>query len=229
MTRGLLPGTKLAVARIQDPLNDTRYGTMRLLNILTGLPVSIPVVVQQAQPALFNATKQVAPASPANVCASCRTAFVVSGANFPDALSAGVRAYAQGIPMILTDPAALSPEAAQTLKDLQTQQVVIVGGEAAVSAAVADTLTKATQDGGLGLVVARVSGADRLATAVAGHAVLHAEPDEHHAFRASASPTVNTVLLARGDTFPDSLTAAVQGIGSLFGVQSDQRWRRHRR
>ncbi len=45
------PGTKLTVARIQDPLNDTRYGTMRLLNILTGLPVSIPVVVQQVQPA----------------------------------------------------------------------------------------------------------------------------------------------------------------------------------
>ncbi len=31
---------------------------------------------------------------------------------------------------------------------------------------------------------------------------------------------VTTVLLARGDTFPDSLTAAVQGVGSLFGVQS---------
>ena len=92
------PGTKLAVARIQDPLNDTRYGTMRLLNILTGLPVSIPVVVQQVQPALFNATKQVAPVSPANVCAFCRSAFLVSGANFPDALSAGVRAYAAGHP-----------------------------------------------------------------------------------------------------------------------------------
>ncbi len=118
-------GTKLDVARIQDPLNDTRYGTMRLLNILTGLPVSIPVVVQQVQPALFNATKQVAPASPANVCTLCRSAFVVSGANFPDALSAGVRAYADGIPMILTDPAALSPEAVQTLKDLQTQQVYV--------------------------------------------------------------------------------------------------------
>ena len=156
----------MTVARIQDPLNDTRYGTMRLLNILTGLPVSIPGIVQQVQPALFNATKQVAPASPANVCAMCRSAFLVSGANFPDALSAGVRAYADGIPMILTDPAALSPEAVQTLKDLQTQQVYIVGGEAAVSAAVADQVTKATQDGGLGLVVARISGADRLATAV---------------------------------------------------------------
>ena len=46
-----VPGTKLTVARIQDPINDTRYGTMRLLNILTGLPVSIPVVVQQPTPA----------------------------------------------------------------------------------------------------------------------------------------------------------------------------------
>ena len=38
--------------------------------------------------------------------------------------------------------------------------------------------------------------------------------------RPQPSPIIHTVLLARGDTFPDSLTAAVQGIGSLFGVQS---------
>jgi putative cell wall-binding protein len=214
-----VPGTKLTVARIQDPINDTRYGTMRLLNILTGLPVSIPAVVQQPTPALFNATKQVAPVSPANVCTTCRTAFVVSGANFPDALSAGVRAYAQGIPMILTDPAALSPEASQTLKDLQTQQVVIVGGEAAVSAAVADSLTKATQDGGLGLVVARVSGADRISTAVAVMQYSTRNPT-NTSLPGLGITTLNTVLLARSDTFPDSLTAAVQGIGSLFGVQT---------
>ncbi len=214
----LAPGTKLSVGRIQDPLNDTRYGTMRLLNILTGLPVSIPVAVQQTQPAMFNATKQVAPASPANVCATCRTAFIVSGANFPDALAAGVRAYAQGIPMILTDPAALSPEATQTLKDLQTQQVVIVGGETAVSAAVADSLTKATQDGGLGLVVARVSGADRLSTAVALMQYSSRNPT-NTSLPGLGLTDLTTVLLARSDTFPDSLTAAVQGHGSLFGVQ----------
>jgi putative cell wall-binding protein len=213
------PGTKLSVARIQDPLNDTRYGTMRLINIATGLPISIPVAVQQAQPALFNATLQKAPASPVNTCSFCRSAFLVSGANFPDALSVGVRAYADGIPLILTDPAALSPEARQTLLDLQTQQVYIIGGTAAVSQAVQDELTKATQDGGLGVVVARISGADRLATAVAVH---------QFATRAATNTTlpglsrlaVTTILLARGDTFPDSLTAAVQGVGSLRGVQT---------
>ncbi len=138
--------------------------------------------------------------------------------------------------MILTDPAALSPEAAQTLKDLQTQQVYIVGGEAAVSAAVADKLTKATQDGGLGLAVARISGADRLATAVAVHqfAVRNATNTSLPGLSLSSATVgvvihnITTVLLARGDTFPDSLTAAVQGIGSLFGVQADQRWHRHR-
>ncbi len=217
------PGTKLAVARVQDPLNDTRFGTMRLINIATGLPISIPLAVQQAQPALFNATLQKAPASPTNSCVTCRSAFLVSGANFPDALSVGVRAYGNGIPLILTDPAALSPEARQTLQDLQTQQVYIIGGTAAVSQAVQDTLTKATQDGGLGLVVARIGGADRLQTAVQVH---------QFATRAATNTTlpglipggvtgnVTTILLARGDTFPDSLTAAVQGIGSLKGVQS---------
>jgi hypothetical protein len=213
------PGTKLAVGRIQDPLNDTRFGTMRLINIATGLPISIPLAVQQAQPALFNGTLQKAPASPTNSCVTCRSAFLVSGANFPDALSVGVRAYADGIPLILTDPAALSPEAKATLQDLQTQQVYIIGGTSAVSQAVQDTLTKATQDGGLGLVVARIGGADRLQTAVQVH---------QFATRAATNTTlpglsrlfVTTVLLARGDTFPDSLTAAVQGVGSLKGVQS---------
>ena len=145
---------------------------------------------------------------------------MVSGANFPDALSAGVRAYAQGIPMILTDPAALSPEAAQTLKDLQTQQVVIVGGDDCGFAAVADDLTKATQDGGLGLVVARVSGADRsVDTAVALMQYSTRNPT-NTSLPGLGLANLTTVLLARSDTFPDSLTAAVQGIGSLFGVQS---------
>jgi hypothetical protein len=142
--------------------------------------VSIPVVVQQVQPALFNQTgtpgsaagtsQAATTVSAANKCTTCRSAFLVSGTNFPDALAAGVRSYSRGIPMILTDPAALSPEARQTLRDLQTQQVYIIGGTAAVSQAVQDELVKATQDGGLGLAVARISGADRLQTAVAIHA-----------------------------------------------------------
>jgi hypothetical protein len=229
------PGTKLAVARVQDPLNDTRYGTMRLLNILTGLPVSIPVVVQQVQPALFNQTgtpgsatgtsQAATTVSAANKCATCRSAFLVSGTNFPDALAGGVRSYSRGIPMILTDPAALSPEARQTLRDLQTQQVYILGGTAAVSQAVQDELVKATQDGGLGLAVARISGADRLQTAVAIHSWatrLASNTSLPGSTVGAANPftaNVTTVLLARGDTFPDSLSAAVQGRGSLFGVQ----------
>ena len=95
----------------------------------------------------------------------------------------------------------------------------IIGGTTAVSQAVQDSLTKATQDGGLGLVVARIGGADRLQTAVQVH---------QFATRAATNTTlpglsrtkVTTVLLARGDTFPDSLTAAVQGVGSLKGVQT---------
>ena len=228
----LAPGTKLAVTRVQDPLNDTRYGTMRLLNILTGLPVSIPVVVQQVQPALFNQTgtpgaavgtsQAATTVSAANKgCTFCRSAFLVSGTNFPDALAAGVRSYSRGIPMILTDPAALSPEARQTLRDLQTQQVYIIGGTAAVSQAVQDELVKATQDGGLGLAVARISGADRLQTAVAIHAwATRLASNTGLAGSIVGTSFVSTILLARGDTFPDSLTAAVQGRGSLFGVQT---------
>ena len=56
-------------------------------------------------------------------------------ATFPDALAAGPLAYARALPLVLTDPGALSPQAAQTLVDLGIQQVVIAGGPTAVSPA----------------------------------------------------------------------------------------------
>ncbi|MHB8466886.1 MAG: cell wall-binding repeat-containing protein [Acidimicrobiales bacterium] len=62
------------------------------------------------------------------------TAIVASGANFPDALSAGPAAYAKALPVVLTDPQALSPQASQVLHDVGIKQVIIEGGAVAVSA-----------------------------------------------------------------------------------------------
>ena len=199
---------------------------MRLLNILTGLPVSIPVVVQQVQPALFNQTgcrqQQRAPrrrqprfrrrtsAPPAGVPSWCRAR------TSPTLWRRAFAPTPSGIPMILTDPAALSPEARQTLQDLQTQQVYIIGGTAAVSQAVQDDArSRPRKTVVLVSAVARISGADRLQTAVAIHSVGHSCSEQHHAARLDRQRRrlVTTVLLARGDTFPDSLTAAVQGRG----------------
>jgi len=65
-----------------------------------------------------------------------KTAIVASGANFPDALAAGAVSWAKNFPIIITDPDTLSPQARQALQDLGIQQVIIMGGNAAVSAVV---------------------------------------------------------------------------------------------
>ncbi|GAC1540944.1 MAG: hypothetical protein NVS3B12_28200 [Acidimicrobiales bacterium] len=65
-----------------------------------------------------------------------KTAFLARGDKFPDALGAGPVAYSQKFPVILTDPNALSPQAAQTLTDLGIQQLLILGGTQAISTSV---------------------------------------------------------------------------------------------
>ncbi len=88
-----------------------------------------------------------------------RTAILVTGENFPDALSSGAPANAGRHPVLLTRTGSLPPATADALANLRIQRVIIVGGEAAVSPAVAAAVT------GLGIAVTRVGGADRGATA----------------------------------------------------------------
>ncbi|MBE0476631.1 MAG: cell wall-binding repeat-containing protein [Coriobacteriia bacterium] len=71
-----------------------------------------------------------------------RTAFVASGVNFPDALSASPMAAYNGAPVLLTRPDALSTAAEGAIKDLGITDVIVVGGEPAVSKAVHTRLTK---------------------------------------------------------------------------------------
>lgn len=64
-----------------------------------------------------------------------KTAIVVDGQNFPDALSAGPLAFADKLPVVITTPTTLSPTALSTLTDLGIKQVIIAGGLPSVSAA----------------------------------------------------------------------------------------------
>jgi len=68
------------------------------------------------------------------------TAFIATGDDFPDALGAAPISYADHFPIILTDPNTLSPEASTVLKDLNIQQVLILGGTTAVSSAVESSI-----------------------------------------------------------------------------------------
>lgn len=100
------------------------------------------------------------PASHVGSVSGKPTAILASGANFPDALAAGPLAWARGLPIVLTDPNSLSPQAAQVLGALGVQQVLIAGGPNAVSPPV----EQAVNADGI-TTLARFAGNDRSDTA----------------------------------------------------------------
>lgn len=127
-----------------------------------------------------------------------RTAMVASGRNFPDALAAGPVSADAAYPLLLTTPGALSTEASGALDTLAIKQVVLLGGEEAVSADVANAITAK------GIAVRRVAGA--AGTGRAETAVALADL----AVSALNFSTAH-VNLARGDDFPDALSGGPHG------------------
>ncbi|HEY2428030.1 MAG TPA: cell wall-binding repeat-containing protein [Acidimicrobiales bacterium] len=107
-----------------------------------------------------NAVDTIPPASNVGTVAGVPTALVANGDNFPDALAGGALADGAALPMVLTDPAQLSPPAAATLASLAIKQVEILGGSAAVSQAVQDQISS------MGITVQRIAGINRYQTAL---------------------------------------------------------------
>lgn len=122
--------------------------------------------------------------------AGVSVAYVASGLNFPDALTAAARSGVPDAPLLITDPASLPGETARALTRLQPERIIVVGGTAAVSAEVATQLAPYAVSG----VVQRIGGADRYEVA---------------ANIAAAYPAdVPRVYLASGQDYPDALAGA---------------------
>jgi putative cell wall-binding protein len=114
------------------------------------------------------------------------TAFIATGANFPDALAGAPASAALGGPLLLVT-ATSTPAATRTeLGRLKPKRIVILGGTAVVSATVAGQLDAYTTG-----PVSRWSGADRYATAAA--------------IATQAFPSAGSVFVANGLNFPDAL------------------------
>jgi putative cell wall-binding protein len=116
------------------------------------------------------------------------TVFIVSGVNFPDALSAGPAAATLDAPVLLTMPDSLPASIKAELTRLSPETIIVVGGTPSVSAAVVTQLTAYAP-------VTRIAGADRFETS-------RLVADEFFAGGAS------TAYLATGLNFPDALSAA---------------------
>jgi putative cell wall-binding protein len=86
-------------------------------------------------------------------------AILVTGEDYPDALAASFVAGAQSAPILLTPQASVTGAVWQALQDLEVERVIILGGEAAVSA----TAEAQLDDGGYDTL--RIAGANRFATA----------------------------------------------------------------
>jgi putative cell wall-binding protein len=91
-----------------------------------------------------------------------RTAIIATGAGFADALAASGPAFRGKHPILLTPKDTLAPETAAAITALGVQQVIVMGGDAAVAPAVKTALT--TQLGAGNVVT--IAGTDRADTAV---------------------------------------------------------------
>lgn len=120
--------------------------------------------------------------------------FVATGADFPDALTAGPAVAKVGGSLMLAPTGGLTAAQITQIKKISPNLVYIVGGSGVVSEAVANQLRTAT-----GKVPQRVSGVNRYETSVA----------VYQKFFQNSSPT--TAFVATGRDYPDALSASAAG------------------
>ncbi len=148
-------------------------------------------------------------------------AYVVGGADFPDAMTAAARAGVHEAPVLLTGQAALPPETKQVLTRLQPRRVVVVGGARSVSPAVVEQLRSyaTSRD------VARLAGSNRYGTATAvadlyptGQQRIYVASGQDFpdglAGAALAAHQQVPLLLTRGDTLDDATRAQLQRLAA---------------
>ncbi len=115
-------------------------------------------------------------------------AYLANGAEHADALSAAPAAARAEAPLLLASSSALPQVTRDELARLDPDEVVLLGGEAALSPAVADAVAD------LGPQVTRLAGEDRYATAAK--------------VARTAFDAADTALLATGEGFADALSGA---------------------
>jgi putative cell wall-binding protein len=117
------------------------------------------------------------------------TVYVATGAGFADALSAGSPGGILGRPVILTSATSVPAASRAQITRFANPNIFVLGGPAAISAAVfaeLDALTTGT--------IRRLDGVNRYATSVA--------------VSSEAFTAADTVFLTTGTAFPDALSAA---------------------
>ncbi len=128
--------------------------------------------------------------------AAAHVAVLATGEDFPDALAASALAGVYRAPLLLTKPTSLPGAVRAELKRLGVSEVVVTGGEAAVSSAVLSEIKA------MGIDTERVAGANRYATAAKIAELVYDVLDEN-----GVDP-LKKVFIARGDGFADALAVS---------------------
>lgn len=189
-------------------------GGLAALFVVIPLVVVVPSVVLPARPATAQQTvERVAGPTRFDTAAElalraypggATVALVASGLDFPDALAAGPAAARRGGPVLLVGSDHLPSPTAAALDELGVDEILVLGGEAAVS----DEVVAALERHG---TVERVAGRDRYATA----ATISAR---------TFAPGAATAYVASGTGFPDALAggpAAIRSEGPVLLVTRD--------
>jgi putative cell wall-binding protein len=142
--------------------------------------------------------------------------YIASGEKFPDALSAGPAAARQDGALLLTASRSLPEPTREAIVTLEPQKIVVVGGEASVSAGVYAQLSALQPN------IQRISGADRYE--VSRNVIDYAFCDQ---VTGDCPDGAKTVFAASGANFPDALSAgpaAAHVDGAVLLVPSGE-WR----
>lgn len=118
------------------------------------------------------------------------TVVIANGLNFPDALAGGPLAYSLNAPILLTRPDSLHAATKDEILRLGAKNVVILGGEAAISKKVENQLKALSKN----MSVKRIAGADRYETAKKIADEMGTKHEE--------------VVVVSGRNFPDALSIA---------------------
>lgn len=118
--------------------------------------------------------------------------YVATGSAYPDAMTGSARAAYNNGPVLLTKKNQLPPETVGAMTALRPQRVVVLGGQSAVSTAVANQLAGLTTTGDL----QRVAGANRYETA--------ADLASYY------PPGLDVVYVSTGADYPDALAGGAR-------------------
>ena len=186
-----------------SPASNKLYSVMVFAKLCSSPTSGGTTVIQRLSAADRYATA--AAISRSQFAGGASTAFIATGASFPDALAGSPAAAKAHGPILLTATNQLPSATATELARLKPSKIVILGGTGAVSAGVEASL------GSHAASVVRWAGTDRFATAAAISS-------------STFAPGVSVAYVTTGSTFPDALSGgAIAGKngGPILLVERD--------